>query len=149
MSEKHKLIEVALPLQAINRESAREKSIRHAFDEKTNRYIGLAAAEHPPVVLDPASVLVKPETAARKMEDDRKAGGEATSPGPTKTTETGGQGPQDIADAIVTQLGRADADVTITMEIEAIADGGFSDDVRRTVSENARTLKFETHEFED
>lgn len=33
--------------------------------------------------------------------------------------------------------------------IDATVEGGFGDDVRRTVSENARTLKFETHEFED
>jgi hypothetical protein len=39
--------------------------------------------------------------------------------------------------------------VKITIEVEAIAEDGFDDDVRRTVSENARTLKFETHEFED
>jgi len=25
---------------------------------------------------------------------------------------------------------------------------GFEDDVRRTVTENARTLRFDTHEFE-
>lgn len=55
----------------------------------------------------------------------------------------------DIADAIVAQLGRADAAVTISVEIEASASDGFPDDVRRTVSENARTLKFESHEFED
>jgi hypothetical protein len=55
----------------------------------------------------------------------------------------------DIADAIVAQLGRAEALVTITLEIEAIADTGFADHVLRTVSENARTLKFETYEFED
>jgi hypothetical protein len=55
----------------------------------------------------------------------------------------------DIADAIITQLGRADAAVTISVEIEATSDDGFADDVRRTVSENARTLKFESHEFED
>ena len=55
----------------------------------------------------------------------------------------------DIADAVVAQLGRADAAVTIAVEIEATTDGGFPDDVRRTVSENARTLKFDTHEFED
>lgn len=54
----------------------------------------------------------------------------------------------DIADAIVGQLSRADALVKITVEIEATAVAGFGDDVRRTVSENARTLKFETHEFE-
>ena len=55
----------------------------------------------------------------------------------------------EIAEAIVTQLGRADASVTINVEIEATAEGGFSEDIRRTVDENARTLKFDTHEFED
>jgi predicted AAA+ superfamily ATPase len=55
----------------------------------------------------------------------------------------------DIADAIVAQLGRAEASVTVIVEIEANAEKGFADDVRRTVSENARTLKFDAHEFED
>lgn len=55
----------------------------------------------------------------------------------------------EIADAIVAQLGRAAARVKITVEIEATADAGFSDNVRRTVSENARTLKFDSHEFEE
>lgn len=54
----------------------------------------------------------------------------------------------DITDAIVQQLGRAgDADVSITIEIEATS-AGFDDDVRRTVTENAHTLRFDTHEFE-
>jgi hypothetical protein len=39
--------------------------------------------------------------------------------------------------------------VTITVEIEATAEGGFSEEVRRSVDENARTLKFETYEFEE
>jgi hypothetical protein len=55
----------------------------------------------------------------------------------------------DIAESIVKQLGRADASVTITVEIEATAEGGFSEEVRRSVDENARTLKFESHEFEE
>lgn len=55
----------------------------------------------------------------------------------------------DIAEAVVGQLGREDAGVRITVEIEATAEAGFGDDVRRTVSENARTLRFETHEFEE
>src|SRR5450759_2592673 len=54
----------------------------------------------------------------------------------------------DIADAIVAHLGRADATITITVDIEAAAEEGFPDDIRRIVSENARTLKFDTHEFE-
>jgi hypothetical protein len=55
----------------------------------------------------------------------------------------------EIADAVVAQLGRSHATVTVTVEVEAAAPDGFTDDVRRTVGENARTLKFETHEFED
>jgi hypothetical protein len=55
----------------------------------------------------------------------------------------------DIAETIVNQLGRANASITITLEIEAVAEQGFSEDIRRTVDENARTLKFQTHEFED
>jgi hypothetical protein len=54
----------------------------------------------------------------------------------------------EIAESIVKQLGRADAAVTITVEIEATTEGGFEEDIRRTVDENARTLKFDTHEFE-
>ena len=55
----------------------------------------------------------------------------------------------DIADAIISQLGRAEAAVRITVEIEATAGEGFPEDVRRAVDENAFTLKFDVHEFED
>ena len=55
----------------------------------------------------------------------------------------------DIVETIVSQLGRTDASMTITFEIEATSEEGFSEDIRRTVDENARTLKFETYEFED
>jgi len=55
----------------------------------------------------------------------------------------------DISDAIVRQLGRApDTHVSVTVEIEATSGDGFDDDVRRTVTENARTLRFDVHEFE-
>jgi hypothetical protein len=55
----------------------------------------------------------------------------------------------DIADSIVAQLGRADASVAVTVEIEAVTDKGFTDEVRRTINENAQTLKFQSHEFEE
>lgn len=55
----------------------------------------------------------------------------------------------DIAEVIVNQLGRADPSITITVEIEAIAGDGFPEEIRRSVDENARTLRFEVHEFED
>jgi hypothetical protein len=55
----------------------------------------------------------------------------------------------DIADGIVAQLGRANASVAVTVEIEAVTDEGFTDEVRRTINENAQTLKFQSHEFEE
>jgi predicted AAA+ superfamily ATPase len=55
----------------------------------------------------------------------------------------------DIADGIVVQLGNAGANVVVTLEIEAVADKGFTGEVRRTISENAQTLKFDSHEFEE
>ena len=54
-----------------------------------------------------------------------------------------------IAEALIAHLNRPDGSTgSITVEIEADAADGFPEDLRRTVSENARTLKFETSEFE-
>lgn len=55
----------------------------------------------------------------------------------------------EIADGIVQQLGRADADISITVAVDATATDGFAESLRRTISENATVLKFETYEFED
>jgi predicted AAA+ superfamily ATPase len=153
-----------------------------AYEEKAGRYSGLVGGQHAAVVLDPAAVLVKPEVAARQVNEARGAAAETRSvdggtmtpaPGDGTKLDGGDIAPRppaapkrfygrvslepvrmlrdlgDIADAVVAQLGRANAEVTITVEIEATAEGGFTDDIRRTVSENSRTLKFETHEFED
>jgi hypothetical protein len=38
--------------------------------------------------------------------------------------------------------------VTVTLEIEASIPNGASEQVVRTVTENSRTLKFESHGFE-
>jgi predicted AAA+ superfamily ATPase len=144
-----------------------------AFDESTGRYSGLIAGEQAAVVLDATSVIVKPEVASRQLEADREP-----SPGvepevhpvPPDTVGPPSKGEllptrffgrvsvdavrmvrdvPEIAEAIVSQLGRSDADVNVTIEIEAEAEKGFTDEVRRIVSENARTLKFDTHEFEE
>ena len=45
---KPKLIEVALPLEDINRESAREKSIRHGHPVDPAPLVGAAAARRVP-----------------------------------------------------------------------------------------------------
>jgi hypothetical protein len=41
------------------------------------------------------------------------------------------------------------AQVTVTIEIQADIPDGVPDDVIRTVSENCRTLKFSSQEFEE
>ena len=55
----------------------------------------------------------------------------------------------EIADAIVNQLAiEENAQVTVSIEVQATAPSGFSDQTRRTVSENTNVLKFEAAEFE-
>jgi predicted AAA+ superfamily ATPase len=150
-----------------------------AFSEATNRYTGLVGGEHADVILDATSVLVKPDVAARQMAEDvtsaGRGAGSTVQTGKAGTTASGidqDTAPTpglpkrfygrtsvepvrmlrdlgEIAEAIVAQLDRAGANVTISVEIGATAEEGFPDAVRRTVSENARTLKFEAHEFED
>src|SRR5207248_1459101 len=54
-----------------------------------------------------------------------------------------------ISEALIAHLNRpAGSSVKVTVEIEAESAEGFPEDLRRTVSENARTLKFESSEFE-
>jgi hypothetical protein len=54
-----------------------------------------------------------------------------------------------IADEVIAHLaGQVGAEVTVTLEIEARLPGGASDQIVRTVTENSRTLKFESHGFE-
>jgi hypothetical protein len=40
------------------------------------------------------------------------------------------------------------ADVEVTLEIQARVEGGIPDNIARTVSENCKTLKFENQGFE-
>jgi hypothetical protein len=55
----------------------------------------------------------------------------------------------EIAQAIVQHIaGFVEADVKVTLEVEANMRGSASDFVVRTVSENARTLKFDSSNFE-
>jgi len=54
-----------------------------------------------------------------------------------------------IADEVIAHLvGQVGAEVTVTLEIEALLPDGASDQIVRTVTENSRTLKFESHGFE-
>ena len=55
-----------------------------------------------------------------------------------------------IAEEIISHLaGKPGAEVTVTLEIDAKLPGGAADDALvRTVTENARTLKFRSQGFE-
>jgi hypothetical protein len=54
-----------------------------------------------------------------------------------------------IAEEVISHLvGQMGAEVTVTLEIEARLPNGASDQLVRTVTENARVLKFSQHGFE-
>ena len=54
-----------------------------------------------------------------------------------------------IADEVIAHLaGQMGADVTVTIEIDARLPNGASDQLVRTVTENSRTLKFDSQGFE-
>ena len=54
-----------------------------------------------------------------------------------------------IADEVIAHLsGLVGANVTVTLEIQAIVPDGVPDDAVRTVTENSRQLKFSSHGFE-
>jgi predicted AAA+ superfamily ATPase len=137
-----------------------------AHDEASRRYLGLVAGQLGDVVLDGSALLVKPAPAAAQLSAGPGPGsGPGSGPGPGPGSET--EDPTrfygrvtlepvrllrdvgQIAEALVSHLnGPAGSRVSITVEIQAEADDGFPEGVRRTVSENARTLRFETSEFE-
>ncbi len=65
-------------------------------------------------------------------------------------SERAGRDAGKITDEVITHLvGIVNAEVYVTLEIEANVPGGISESVMRTVSENCRTLKFKTHGFEE
>jgi len=144
-----------------------------AWDEARGRYVGLRAGEQVVARIDGASVVVKPEAARRQLDAERPA----ERPSPTVAVEDG-EHPADVvqpedakphrffgsvrldpirmsrdagqvADEVVKHLtALVDADVEVRVEIAATSETGFDDDVVRTVTENARTLKFDQHGFE-
>ena len=61
-----------------------------------------------------------------------------------------GRDASQIADEVITHLvGLVGADVRVTLEIEADIPGGVPDSVVRIVTENGRTLRFDSHGFEE
>jgi predicted AAA+ superfamily ATPase len=140
------------------------------------RYLGLRAGEQVEVRIDGASVVVKPEAARRQFQAEGPSEGPAAVGATASDTEPAlpveaavadakprrfygtvtldsirmSRDANQVADEVVKHLaGIVDADVEVRIEITATSKEGFADDVVRTVTENARTLKFDQFGFEE
>jgi hypothetical protein len=147
-----------------------------AWDEGQGRFTGLVAGSYGGVMLNSSSAVVRPEAAARQVaEEGTVTVSEAVTesvPSGVTTTPASGEGPpadvvhrfhgsvsidpvragrdvSEIADAVIQYLAALpNAGVAVTLEIEADLPDGVPENVIRTVTENARTLKFKIHGFE-
>jgi len=146
------------------------------YDEKAGRYQALRAGKQL-LSLDPEGpgLIVKPELARRQMAEEAAelpasvpptgGGREREAPPGTQPTPEAkvrrfhgrvtldtlrvGRDAGKIADEIVSHLaGLPNAEVTVTLEIAADLPDGASDHNVRTVTENCRTLRFESQGFE-
>jgi predicted AAA+ superfamily ATPase len=152
-------------------------AVAESYDETAGRYRGLRAGQGVNVSPDSTGLVVKPDVAARQLdaeiesrkptEKDHQDGPGTKEPppplpppppearfrrfhgsvrvDPARVVRDAGR----IADEVIAHLaGQMGADVTVTIEIEAQLPNGASDQLVRTVTENSRTLKFESQGFE-
>jgi hypothetical protein len=150
-----------------------------SWDEKKGAYVGLRGGEATRVTADSQGLLVKPEAAARQIEAQRNADRPPAETGeddPARPVDPGDLPPPEpprrlmrrfhgsvsldpervgrdagrIAEEIIQHLTtQPDARVQLTLEIEADLPEGAPDSIVRTVTENARTLKFKDQGFEE
>ncbi|MGH8642875.1 MAG: Swt1 family HEPN domain-containing protein [Burkholderiales bacterium] len=144
-----------------------------SYDEVARRYRGLRGGTLVTLVAESSDLLVKPDLARRQMDEVRDRPGDAGDRGESNETSDEekqeivtprprrfhgtvkldparvGRDASRIADEVVAHLaGQVSAEVTVTLEIEALLPDGASDQIVRTVTENSRTLKFTSHGFE-
>lgn len=149
-----------------------------SFDESTHRYRGLAVPQNTPATVTDGTLLVKPQPAQTQDAADKAAATTQKEPGstdgpvpgetPASTPPPASAGPaakkrffgskKITADSYAGELAKLNAEVlthlaqgaklSITLDVEATSDVGFTEQQVRTVSENARTLKFDSAEFE-
>ena len=147
-------------------------------DEATGRYLGLRAGGRSASVLpESPALLVKPEAARRQLDaetpspspkpestkpgEQDEAGSAASPPPPEKKlrrfhgavrldpTRVGRDAGR-IAEEVIAHLsGQVGAEVAVTLDIAANLPDGAPENIVRTVNENSRTLKFDSHEFEE
>ena len=154
-------------------------ALAESHDETAGRYRGLQVGQSAGVSPESSALLVKPEVARRQLDAEVPPtqapvpegqeqqpgpgpdGNEPPPPPPEKkarrfhgavaldATRVGRDAGQ-IADEVISHLsGLVGAEVTVTLEIDAEIPDGAPENVVRTVTENSRTLKFASHEFEE
>jgi predicted AAA+ superfamily ATPase len=148
-----------------------------SYDEAASRYRGLRGGQHVNVSADGAGLVVKPEIAAKQLDAETQASwAPSPSSGATGGKPDAGELPPitppakqlrrfhgtvrvdssrvgrdagRIAEEVISHLaGQMGAEVTVTIEIEAKLPNGVSDQLIRTITENSRTLKFDSQGFE-
>ncbi len=150
-----------------------------SYDEEAGRYRGLRCGQQVEVPeAGGGGLLVKPEAASRQQAAEAPSGASpgtapGASPPPDRPSDRAESSPQPrafkrfhgtatldptrvgrdagrIADEVIAHLaGLVGAKVTVTLEIEATVPSGVPDQVVRIVTENSRTLKFDSHGFEE
>jgi predicted AAA+ superfamily ATPase len=147
-------------------------AVAAGVDDATGRFLGLVAGSHPGTV-GPTTLLVRPDFAIGQIEEDAEGpddppgggggeggvegggdpppGGDDVAPPASTFRGTVTLNPQrpvrhfgDIGQELIDHLqGLVGSEVTVRVEITARMDEGYPDHVVRTVTENARTLKFD------
>jgi hypothetical protein len=149
-----------------------------SYDEVAGRYQGLRGGQQVTGIdAEAPGLLVKPEVARKQLDAETKPDTVHPVPGPGPIPVPGPSGPESappeatkpkrfygtveldsarvgrdagrIADEVISHLcSLVGASVTVTLEIGAEIPNGAPDNVVRTVTENARTLKFTSQGFE-
>jgi hypothetical protein len=148
-------------------------ALADGFDPSAKRYLALRAGRNISVDAETA-ILVKPELATRQMDAETPSGpaqGAGSSQPMNDAADVNGGDPVPairrffgtitldptrvgrdagrVAEEVIAHLvGQSGAEVKVTLEIAADLPDGASDQLVRTVTENSRTLKFNTHSFE-
>ena len=148
------------------------------YDEERKRYVGLRAGETltMPLTADDRGLVVRPEVARKQLdrevppelapivEPESPVDGNGPGLGPEPVAPSlrrfhgsvsidpvrAGKAVGQIAEEVVSHLtGLVGSKVQLTLEIEAEIPDGAPEHVVRTVTENARTLRFASHGFEE
>lgn len=148
----------------------RSETFAYAQAKEGEEYLGLVAGQSASVLMDDRSVIVHPDTAGPLIDAQAYPEPQPPSGGPHAPQPPYEPTPEAhrrfhgsvrldatrpsmefarIADEVIKHLaGVEGTSVEISVDIAASHAQGFSDEVRRTVTENARTLRFDAAEFE-